>query len=179
MHKGPALPRPRVFLVGPPGAGKSGIGERLARRLDQPFADADREIELRAGCSIRELFRQKGEPAFRQLERDTIMDLAVRESIVLSTGGGAVLDAGTRSVLGQHGRVVYLYADTDTLLKRTARDQSRPLLAGAERGFFLDMLRERGPLYRELAGLSVDTGTCAPEEAVGRIAGWLEGMRRG
>lgn len=167
--------RSRVFLIGPSGSGKSSIGERLARCLEQPFADADREIEARAGRSIGELFRRDGEDAFRALERAAISELALRPGIVLSTGGGAVLDPGIRSILCRHGRTVYLYARVDILLRRTAGDVNRPLLSGADRERVLPaMLRVRDPLYRALAGLSVDTGVRTPEQTVSRIVEWLE-----
>lgn len=174
---GPAHPRPRIFLIGPSGAGKSSIGERLAERLGQPFLDVDQEIEKQAKRSIREIFRTQGEGEFRDLERNTIARLVHREGVVLATGGGAVLDAGTRLLLNLHGRSVYLHADVATLLQRTMGDTNRPLLAGAmRRARMSTMLHERDPFYRELAECSVDTSSCKPMEVVERIVTWLEGL---
>src|SRR5690606_24034718 len=99
--------RPVAVLVGPPGAGKTTIGRKLARRLDVSFPDADLLIVEAEGRSIPEIFASAGEPYFRGIEERIIGDALVSFDGVLSLGGGAVLSAATRERLRGH-RVVHL-----------------------------------------------------------------------
>src|SRR6478672_2856625 len=92
-------PAPNLVLVGPMGSGKTSIGRRLAERFGLAFVDADREIEAQAGASIATIFECEGEAGFRARERTTLARLLADESRVIATGGGAVLDAGTRALL--------------------------------------------------------------------------------
>lgn len=148
-----------LFLVGLMGAGKSTIGRQLAKSLGRAFVDSDHEIEARTGASIPLIFDVEGEAGFRQREKKVIDDLTGRESIVLATGGGVVLDAENRAHLKARGLVVYLYATVEQLLARTAKDRNRPLLQTADpRGRFEELMTVRDPLYREVADLVVDTG---------------------
>ena len=98
-----------LFLVGPMGAGKSAVGRQLARTLHLNFMDSDDEIEARTGVDIPFIFEKEGEEGFRKREAKVIDDLSKIEGLVLATGGGAVLDAQSRSFLGARGFVVYLY----------------------------------------------------------------------
>ena len=115
-----------VVLVGLMGVGKSAIGRRLARRLDLPFIDADAEIEAAAGSTIEEFFEQHGEAAFRAGERRVIARLLDGEPHVLATGGGAFMDAETRSLVKSRGISIWLNADLDTLVDRVVRRNNRP-----------------------------------------------------
>lgn len=148
-----------ISLIGLPGSGKSTVGRHVARRLQQPFVDADRVIEDRLGCSIREFFEHEGEPAFRDIEQQVINELTLSPTGVIATGGGAVLREVTRARLRERTTVVYLSATPENLLRRVARDTRRPLLQGVDP---LDRLRDlyklRDPLYRETAHLIVETG---------------------
>jgi shikimate kinase len=148
-----------LFLVGMMGAGKTTIGRLLARRLKRPFIDSDHEIEQRCGVSVPVIFEIEGEPGFRAREAQLIAELVEREGIVLATGGGAVLDAGTRQRLAARGTVVYLHAPPADLHERVRHDKNRPLLATADPLARLESLyAERDPLYREIADFVVDTG---------------------
>ena len=141
------------------GAGKSTIGRCLAAVLRRRFYDSDREIERRTGASISLIFEVEGEPGFRAREKAVIDDLTCLKNIVLATGGGAVLDPDNRAHLANRGRVIYLYASTDELLRRTARDRSRPLLQTPDRRARLEQLMaQRDPLYREVADVVIETG---------------------
>jgi shikimate kinase len=141
------------------GAGKTTIGRCLAAVLRRRFYDSDREIERRTGASISLIFELEGEPGFRAREKAVIDDLTRLKQIVLATGGGAVLDADNRAHLANRGRVIYLYASTDELLRRTARDRSRPLLQTPDRRARLEQLMaQRDPLYREVADVVIETG---------------------
>src|SRR5512139_3120122 len=97
-----------VFLVGPMGSGKSAVGRQLATRLDLAFVDSDAEIEARTGADISYIFEKEGEAGFREREREVLDALTGRSRVLLSTGGGAVLDPANRERLRSRGCVVYL-----------------------------------------------------------------------
>jgi len=139
-----ALGNRSIVLVGMMGAGKSSIGRRLAARLGIPFIDADAEIESAAGMTIPEIFDKHGEPYFRAGEARVIARLLDGGPQVLATGGGSLMDAQTRALIGAKGVSIWLKADIDVLLKRTKRRNDRPL---AER--IKDLLPIREPLYAQ------------------------------
>jgi shikimate kinase len=139
-----ALGNRSIVLVGMMGAGKSSIGRRLAARLGIPFIDADAEIESAAGMTIREIFDKHGEPYFRAGEARVIARLLDNGPQVLATGGGSLMDAQTRALIGKKGVSIWLKADIDVLLKRTKRRNDRPL---AEK--IKDLLPIREPLYAQ------------------------------
>src|SRR5699024_3488565 len=110
-----------IVLVGLMGAGKSCIGRRLAARLNRYFVDADHEIEKAAGCSIPEIFERHGEAAFRDGERRVISRLlGAEQPHVIATGGGAYMDPTTREVISDRGIAIWLRADLEVLVRRTA-----------------------------------------------------------
>ena len=147
-----------IFLVGPMGAGKSAVGRQLARALHLTFVDSDDEIEARTGVDIPFIFEKEGEGGFRKREAAVIDELTQRDSIVLATGGGAVMRKENRWHLGGRGFVVYLYTTVDQQVSRTARGRERPLLEqGDPRQILEDLLAVRDPLYREIADLVVET----------------------
>jgi shikimate kinase len=174
----PALPA-ALFLVGMMGAGKTTVGRRLARRLDRPFVDADRELEARLGVPIPTIFELEGEAGFRRREAAIIDELTRREPIVLATGGGAVLDPANRAALHERGRVVYLRASVGDLWHRLRRDKVRPLLKAPDpRARIEELVRLRDPLYREVAHLVVDTGRQPVDQVVDAILARLAPSRR-
>lgn len=149
---------PNIFLVGPMGAGKSAVGRQLARMLKLVFYDSDAEIEARTGVDIPFIFEKEGEQGFRRREREVIAALVALDGIVLATGGGAVLDPENRAVLASRGLVVYLDASVDQQLERTRLSSHRPLLETPDPAGRLAMLmQERGPMYRQIATLTVGT----------------------
>ncbi|HET7805953.1 MAG TPA: shikimate kinase [Pseudolabrys sp.] len=133
-----------IVLVGMMGAGKSSIGRRLAGRLGIPFIDADTEIETAAGMTIPEIFEKHGEPYFRAGEARVIARLLDNGPQVLATGGGSMMDAQTRALIGEKGVSIWLKADVDVLLKRTKRRNDRPLVEKIR-----DLLPLREPLYAQ------------------------------
>jgi shikimate kinase len=139
-----ALGSRSIVLVGMMGAGKSSIGRRLASRLGIPFIDADTEIESAAGMTIPEIFEKHGEPYFRAGEARVIARLLENGPQVLATGGGSVMDAQTRALIGEKGVSIWLKADIDVLLKRTKRRNDRPLVEKIR-----DLLPLREPLYAQ------------------------------
>jgi shikimate kinase len=161
----PELQRSLV-LVGLMGAGKSCIGKRLAERLGLPFVDADSEIEKAAGCSIADIFEAHGEEAFRDGERRVIARLLSEGPQVLATGGGAYMDASTRKIIREKGLAIWLRADLDLLVKRTAKRTHRPLLnKGDPRQILRDLIDKRHPVYAE-ADIVIDSMDGPPEETV-------------
>ena len=147
-----------VFLVGPMGSGKSAVGRQLAQRLALEFIDSDEEIEARTGVDISYIFEREGEAGFRQREAEVIDALTRRDGVLVSTGGGAILDAGTRERLRARGRVVYLRTSVDQQLARTRRSNDRPLLNNDDpRGTLERLFEQRAPLYAEVAEIVVDT----------------------
>lgn len=179
----PAMPR--ITLVGYRGTGKSTVAAILGGLLGCEWTDADEVLEATVGCSISELVRSRGEPAFRDEEAAVLADLLGRCGGVLSTGGGVVLRAENRALLRSSGRpIVWLTADADVVHRRIAADPSsadrRPALADPAGRMATDLLAEvvaalaaRESLYRECADAMFDT-TREPAAAVARrIADWL------
>ena len=160
QHPGDTSLRPcgkSIVLVGLMGAGKSSVGKRLARRLTLPFADADDEIAVVAGCSILDIFNIYGEKAFRDCERQVIIRMLQEQPHVLATGGGAFMNPVTRAAIKDRAVSVWLRADLDTLVERTSRRNDRPLLRGENPRARLEVLMsERYPVYAE-ANVVVDT----------------------
>lgn len=149
---------PRAVLVGLPGAGKTTSGRRLASRLGVPFADSDSLIEARAGVAVPDIFRDQGENAFRALEAEVIADALKTFDGVLSLGGGAVLNADTRTVLARSGvPVVLLRSSVRTLSRRVGDGRGRPLLAENPSAALRRLAADREPLYREVATHVVST----------------------
>lgn len=158
-----------IVLVGLMGAGKTCIGDRLAERLHLPFVDADAEIEEAAGCSIADIFEVYGEAEFRDGERRVIARLLDGPVKVLATGGGAFMDPQTRTRVRERGISVWLRADLELLLSRTARRNHRPLLNKGDRRKTLErLMAERYPVYGE-ADIVVDSGRESPEATVDRV----------
>ncbi len=148
-----------IALVGLPGSGKSTIGRQLAHHLGLQFLDTDHVIEQRLGCSVLTYFEREGEAAFRLLESDVVRELCGLTSVVLATGGGAVLRAENRQSLRRAGRVVYLHSAPENLFRRLRHDRTRPLLQVDDPMQRLKALyRDRDPLYREVAHEVVETG---------------------
>jgi shikimate kinase/3-dehydroquinate synthase len=168
-----------IFLVGLMGSGKTTIGRQLAKRLGKRFVDSDHEIEARTGASIPLIFDIEGEASFRRREADVIRDLSSQRGIVLATGGGAVLDAGTRARLAERGTVIYLRAHVNSILQRVAHDKNRPLLRTADPRRTLELLTaQREPLYREVAHLVIDTGRPNVQSMVQTILEQLAALAR-
>ncbi len=159
------LDRPLV-LVGLMGAGKSCVGRRLAARLDVPFHDSDAEFEAAAGCSISDYFAAHGEAGFRIGERRVIARLLEDPPSILATGGGAFCDDDTRRRIKESAISVWLRADLDLLVKRTAGRDHRPLLReGDPRETLARLMEVRHPFYAK-ADLVVDTQDSPPETTV-------------
>lgn len=164
-----------VFLVGPMGVGKSTIGRVLASQLNMPFFDSDREIEFVTGADIPWIFDVEGEKGFRIREARMIDILTQRQSVIVATGGGAILDAESRKCLHTRGIVVYLRASVNQQLERTGKDKNRPLLQTENPLLKIkELFKIREPLYRETAHLIIDTSRRSPRSVSQDIVRQLE-----
>lgn len=154
--------------------GKSAIGRNLARKLRRRFVDIDRLIEKAEGLKVREIFAQKGEPYFRQLEKQTLAEVLQREGQVIATGGGIVMDADNLSMLRERALLIGLTASVDVLLARAGNGSKRPLLKGSDRRKRVEeLLRQREARYAE-AHVVVDTNDLTTEQVVEEIIRALE-----
>jgi shikimate kinase len=156
-----------VYLVGMPGSGKSSAGQALADVLGLPFVDLDSEIERAAGSSIEEIFRYRGEPAFRELEREALEHVATGPPSVVACGGGVPLREDNRELLHATGTVVALDVPVKRLWARVAAGFPRPLITGPVDLGRID--RERRAVYRDVADHRVD-GAGTPADVAARIA---------
>ncbi len=146
-----------LYLVGFMGTGKSTVGRVLSQRLGMNLIDSDAEIERRAGMSISDLFAQRGEAAFRELEREFVENGHPTEGCIVSCGGGLVLQEGIIERLRERGVIVCLTARPETILSRTQTHRIRPLLAVDDPlGRIRELLEKRDPVYRA-AGTQVLT----------------------
>lgn len=159
-----------IVLVGIMGAGKTAVGKRLAGNLGLPFIDTDHEIEAAAGCSVAEIFERFGEPAFRDVERRVIRRLLDGPRVVLATGGGAFMDAETRTVVRARGLSIWIRAPLPLLLKRVAGRTHRPLLMSGDPGTILQgLMQRRHPIYAE-ADIVIDSRDESVETMASRMA---------
>ncbi len=162
----PATDRGNIVLTGFMGTGKSTVGRVLASQLDFEFVDTDEVIERRHG-SIATIFRDRGEAAFRLIEREVAVELARRARTVIATGGRMMLDPANIELFTKNGRVFCLAATPDEILVRVTADvqrADRPLLAGPEpREAIIDLLAERSAGYACFEQIATDA---RPPEAI-------------
>ena len=160
--------RDNVILVGFMGAGKSVCGRLLARRLGRCFVETDDMIVASEGRSIPEIFREAGEPRFRQLEADTIESLKLKSGEVIATGGGMPCRDGRMELLRELGTVVWLDGDVRELHARATRIGNRPMLAGRSMAEIEELYRSRRPFYGQ-AHITVDTTGLGADQVVARV----------
>lgn len=165
-----------IVMIGPMAVGKSVIGAELARVIGVPFIDSDQKIVAKHG-PIAGVFSARGEHHFRQLEAKAIADVLDFEKpvpVVLSLGGGAVLDSGTQQ-LARKATVVYLCAQIDTVKERILRNSGRPLLASDPVETWTRLADKRGPVYERLADITLDVSNAGVPELVERLIWILAG----
>ena len=165
---------PSIVLIGPPAAGKSRVGRKVAKYLEHDFIDTDTVIVAEHG-PIADIFRDRGEPAFRAIERDVVAQALATDAVV-SLGGGAVLDEQTRQALHSQ-RVVLLTVSADAAARRIS-GKRRPLLAAEAAEDRLaaweELFEARRDIYESLARRSWDTSE-RPITSIARdIAEWVQ-----
>lgn len=164
---------PRVVLVGLPGSGKSTIGRRIASALNLPIVDSDVLIEQGEGKTCGEVYAELGEDAFRELEVGYVAR-ALATGGVVSLGGGSVVTEEVRTLLQRH-TVVWIDVSAEEGIRRTADDNSRPVLDGENREQrYRDLVVERERFYREVATFRVRTDERPPQRVVAEILGFIE-----
>jgi shikimate kinase len=166
-------------LIGLPGAGKSTSGRRLAKILCVGFVDSDDLVEAEQGRTVRDIFAQDGEAAFRAAEHAAI-SAALDEGFdgVLALGGGALTHEPTRAAVAASGvPVAVLFAPLDTLLARVGDGRTRPLLADEPAARLARLAAERQPIYDAVATLRVDTGGRTPGQVAAHLAARLHDLQ--
>jgi shikimate kinase len=161
----------RIYLVGFMGAGKTTIGRHLARKLGWKFIDLDEQIERREGRKIAEIFRQDGEPHFRNLERLYLKEFSSSAKAVIALGGGAFIDPENRKLAQESGLTVWLRVSFPKVEERVKMDGTRPKFtdkAQVER-----LYRSREPFYA-LAKVHIFTDEGTPDSATDEIIGALK-----
>jgi shikimate kinase len=159
-----------IALYGFMGVGKTTAGVQLARSLGYDFIDMDAEIERREGKSILEIFRDYGEPKFRELERDLVTDLSKREDTVIGCGGGALVDLVNAEKLRETSTLVYLTASVDAILERTGKRNNRPLLnVDNPRKKVVELLETRRNIYERYAEITINTTGKTPSQVAEEI----------
>ncbi|MFC4113691.1 shikimate kinase [Nonomuraea zeae] len=158
----------KAVLIGPPGSGKSTLGQLLAERLGVGFRDTDADVEAVAGKPVSDVFIEDGEAAFRALEHQAVRRALAEHDGILSLGGGAVLDAETQALLDGH-HVVYLQVGLADAVQRVGLASARPLLVLNPRSQLKKLMEERRPVYQRLAVVTVVTDKREPAELADEI----------
>jgi len=166
----------KIFLIGMMGSGKSVTGRSLAGMIQATFIDLDRNVENRAGSSIAEIFKEHGEPHFREMESRELQALSEFAGLlVVATGGGIVLRPKNVRWMKDHGTVVYLEGSPEVLWQRVKGNRKRPLLTADNPKAVLEKLcRERQPVYEEASSLCVQTDGRTAEDVAQEIRDKLE-----
>jgi shikimate kinase len=158
-----------IALIGFMAVGKSAVGRNLAKRLRRRFVDLDRSIEKSEGMKVREIFEQKGEVYFRQIEKQTLAQVLQQKGQIIATGGGVVLDDDNLALLREKTILIGLSAATDVVLSRVGNSATRPLLKGADRRERIEeLLHSRQARYAQ-AHFTIDTGALTLAQVVDKI----------
>jgi len=170
--------RPHLVLVGLPGCGKSTVGRVVAERLGRSFLDFDLEIERREGKSIADIFGEKGEGHFRELERQLTEELRLMWNMILAPGGGWVVNPEVIRLLRPPSRLVYLRVRPETALKRLGSERStRPLLMRPDPlGEIRRLLAARKAAY-ESADHVIEAELLGVEEVIKKVSALAQGAR--
>ncbi len=156
-----------IYLVGFMGSGKSTVGKILAEKLNMNFVDIDKLIEEKEGMKIKDIFEQKGESYFRELERKQIKAVVKQEGLVVSTGGGLGANLDNMNFMKKNGDVVWLDVSLNIVLNRLKNDQDRPLLKQPTEKI-KQLFEERKNVYR-LANIRINADKKTPSQIVEEI----------
>jgi shikimate kinase len=160
----------RILLIGPPGAGKSTVGQALANKLAIDFIDTDQVIENETGKTITDIFVVDGEPHFRALELQTLKTVLILESGVISLGGGAPISQDAQEAIEQsNSHTVFLDVSLATAAPRVGFNRDRPLLLGNPRAQWQALSDNRRPIYEKLADDAIKVDDMNVDQIVAEI----------
>lgn len=162
------MKKKNIILIGFMGTGKTVTGRALAKKTGMELVDMDSLVETRWKRSIADIFATDGEPAFRVMERELVQELSKRENLIISTGGGIVLNPDNLADFEASGLVVCLTASPETIFARLEHDTTRPLLSGDKKDQIIALLESRRPLYDTVAH-QIDGDLLGPEARADRI----------
>lgn len=164
--------RPLAVIIGMMGAGKTRLGKEMAQMMGLPFRDADIQIERRIGMSIPQYFAQQGESAFRDVEREVILETLEGFDGIYALGGGAPMTPAVQQGLAAYaragGKVIYLQADPHEAMTRARRAGGRPMLDGDADARWMALYEQRDPTYRAVSNVVVRTHGMTPKPQRGR-----------
>jgi shikimate kinase len=151
-----------IYLIGYRAVGKSSVGRSLASTLNRPFIDTDSELSEQAGMTISEYVHKMGWSAFRDLERTILQQISNRDSQVVATGGGVVLEPQNVRSMRETGTLVWLKASPQTIKERLLNDQqseqNRPALSSKGTvNEIEEILTQRTPYYEQAMNFSIVT----------------------
>lgn len=156
-----------IVLIGFMGSGKTSIGKRISLRMKWEFIDMDDFIEKREGMTINEIFKEKGEPYFRALERELCERFGEPKSKIIATGGGVIKSPENMASLKKGGVVIYLKSTPETIAYNLRNDDSRPLLRCEDKlGRIKQLLEEREPTYNKYADIIIDVSELNMEDTL-------------
>jgi shikimate kinase len=168
-----------LILIGSRAAGKTAVGRRLSVSLQRAFVDSDDMIEKREGATIEDIVRGHGWDYFRAIEREVISEVSNHDNLIISAGGGVVIDPENINALRRKGFIIWLKADVEVLLRRMAQDHrtmtGRPSLTGKDcLKEFKEVLIQREPLYERASEVQVDTSLLDVDGVVHQVLSIFE-----
>lgn len=163
----------KIIFIGPPGSGKSSVGKEVAAMLKLSHIDTDQLIEEKSGKRISDIFLDDGEPAFRRMEREIVLEVLQQDNCVISLGGGSVIDSEVADKLRVEPNVIYLEVSISNAAPRVGFNAERPLLVANPRQQWLKLMEDRKPIYESLGRKRISTDNRKPREIAREIAGLL------
>ena len=163
-----------IVLIGFMGTGKSEVGQRISNRLSMKFVDTDTLIEKAEKMKIADIFSQKGENYFRDLETGVIKTLSEYDNFVISTGGGMILRSQNVTMLKKLGSLILLWSDHEAIFERLKHSKDRPFIEGDIIEKFKKILVESTPFYNKAADFKIDTSELSINRVVEEIIEWIK-----